>query len=189
MLSIHLWPYAMRMANEIMISTPTKDCDKSLQELFSGVNILPKIKHFHTFTCPTYVLDNALQGQHYLPKWQKRAQLGVYLWPSPNHSRTVHLILNLRMGHVLPQYHVKHDNFFETITDKNSNFDSPEPTWKRLSGLVKNGHKKSSDSERATSPTPINNTTRLDDLNDINLPPDSDQDQRRQALIIREKPA
>ena len=28
------------------------------------------------------------------------------------------------------------------------------------------------------SPTPINNTTRLDDLNDINLPPDSDQDQR-----------
>ena len=28
------------------------------------------------------------------------------------------------------------------------------------------------------SPTPINNTTRLDDLNGINLPPDSDQDQR-----------
>ena len=43
---------------------------------------------------------------------------------------------------------------------------------------MKNGHKKSSGSEGATSPTPINNTTRLDDLNDINLPPDSDQDQR-----------
>ena len=70
MLSIHLWPY-MRMANKIMISTPTKDGDKSPQELFSDVNILPKIKHFHTFTCPTYVLDNALQGQHYLPNWQK----------------------------------------------------------------------------------------------------------------------
>ena len=28
------------------------------------------------------------------------------------------------------------------------------------------------------SPIPINNTTRLDDLNDINLPPESDQDQR-----------
>ena len=28
------------------------------------------------------------------------------------------------------------------------------------------------------SPTPINNTTRLDDLNDINLPHDSNQDQR-----------
>ena len=178
MLSIHLWPYAMRTTNEIMISTPTKDCDKSMQELFSGINVLPKIKHFHTFACPTYVLDNALQGQHYLPKWQKQAQLGIYLGQSPNHSRTVHLILNPRTGHVSPQYHVKHSDLFETITNKSSNFDLPEPTWKRLSGLVKNGHKKKSDSEGATSPTSIKNMTRLDDLNDINLPPDSDQDQR-----------
>ena len=71
MLSIHLWPYAMCMAKEVMISTPTKDSDKSPQELFSGVNVSPKIKHFHTFVCPIYVLDNASQGQHYLPKWQK----------------------------------------------------------------------------------------------------------------------
>ena len=71
MLSIHLWPYAMRTDNEIMISTLTKYCDKSPQELFSGVNVLVKIKHFHTFACPTYVLDNALQGQHYLLKWQE----------------------------------------------------------------------------------------------------------------------
>ena len=134
----------MRTANEIMISTPTKDCDKSLQELFSGINVLPKIKHFHTFACPTYVPDNTLQGQHYLLKWQEQAQLGIYLGPSPNHSQTVHLILNPRTGHVSPQYHVKHDDFFEKITDKSPNFDSPEPTLKRLSGLVKNDHKKSS---------------------------------------------
>ena len=142
MLSIHLWPYAMHTANEIMISTPTNYSDKSLQELFSGVNMLPKIKHFHTFACPTYVLDNALQGQHCLPKWQERARLGVYLGPSPNHSRTVHLILNPRTGHVSPQYLVKHDDFFAMITDKSSNFDSPDPTWKGLSRLVKTDHKK-----------------------------------------------
>ena len=41
MLSIHLWPYAMRTANKIMISTLTKDCDKSPQELFSGVDVQP----------------------------------------------------------------------------------------------------------------------------------------------------
>ena len=115
-------------------------------------------------------------------KRQKRAQLGVYLGPSPNHSRMVHLILNPRMGHVSPQYHVKHDDFFETITNKNSNFDLPEPTWKRLSGFMKNDHKKSSDSEGAMSPAPINNTTKLNDLSDINI-------RGRQALIIREKPA
>ena len=83
------------------------------------------------------------------------------------------------MGHVVPQYHVKHDDFFETITDMSPNFDSPEPTWKRLSGLVKNDHKKSSRSEGAMSPIPINNTKRLDDLHGINLPPESDQDQRK----------
>ena len=84
------------------------------------------------------------------------------------------------MGHVSPQYHVKHDDFFKTvgISNKNSNFYSPEPEWKRLSGLVKNGNKKSSDSEGATSPTCINNTTKLGDLSDINLSPDSEQDQR-----------
>ena len=103
--------------------------------------------------------------------------MGIYAGPSPNHSRTVHLILNLRMGHVSPQYHVKHDDFFKTITDKSPNFDSPEQTSKRLSRLMKNDHKKSSSSEGATSPIPIINTTRLDDLNDI-LPPESDQDQR-----------
>ena len=107
MLSIHLWPYAMHTANETMISTPTKYGDESPQKLFSGVNMLPIIKHFHTFTCPTYVLDKYLQHQHYLPKWQEHAQLGVYLGPSPIHSQTVHLILNPRTGHVSPQYHVK----------------------------------------------------------------------------------
>ena len=86
------------------------------------------------------------------------------------------------MGHVSTQYHVKHDDFLETVSNKNSNFDSPEPTWKRLSGLVKNGHKKSSDSEGAMSPTFINNTTKLDDLSDIILPPDSDQDQGEEGF-------
>ena len=83
MLSVHLWPYAMRTANEIMISTPTTYSEKSPQELFSSVNVLPKIKHFHTSACPTYILDNALRGQHYLPKWKACARLGVYLGPSP----------------------------------------------------------------------------------------------------------
>ena len=34
----------------------------------------------------------------------------------------------------------------------------------------------------ATSLTPMNNTTRLDDLIDINLPQESDQDQRETSL-------
>ena len=185
MLSVHLWPYAMRTANKIMISRPTKYSDKSLQELFSGDNVIPKIKYFHTFTCPTYILDNTLQGQHYLLKWKECARLGVYLGPSPNYSWTVHLILNPETGHVSPQYHVKHDDFFKSVTGKSSNFDSPEPTWPKLSGLMKNDHRRcSSYGGAATFPTPMNNTTRLNDLNDINLPQEYDQDQRERAWII-----
>ena len=63
-----------RIKEYFYISTPTKDVDKSPQEVFSSINISPKIKHFHTFACPTYVLDKALQAQHYLPKGQKQAQ-------------------------------------------------------------------------------------------------------------------
>ena len=39
-------------------------------ELFSGVAMRPKLKHYHSFGCPTYVLDKALQAQKTLPKWQ-----------------------------------------------------------------------------------------------------------------------
>ena len=55
--------------------------------------------------------------------------------PSPNHSRLVGLVLNPRTGHVLPQYHIKQDDFFETVTGKLTDFDAPEPIWKRLAGL------------------------------------------------------
>ena len=39
MKTMNLWPYAMHMANETMISTPTMLKDKSPQELFSGVDM------------------------------------------------------------------------------------------------------------------------------------------------------
>ena len=46
-----VWP----TANEIMISAPTKYSDKSPQELFSGVNVLPKLNTFtHLHVQHTY---------------------------------------------------------------------------------------------------------------------------------------
>ena len=50
--------------------------------------------------------------------------------------------------------------------------------WIRVQILTHQNQLGKGSSEGETSPTPINNTTRLDALNDINLPPDSDQDQR-----------
>ncbi|KAL7563769.1 hypothetical protein ACA910_020453 [Epithemia clementina (nom. ined.)] len=136
MLLINLWPYALRTANEVANSTPTTKGDPSPLEKFAGVQVQPKLRNFHTFGCPTYVLQDKLQSGQSLPKWHSRARLGIYLGPSPSHARSVSLVLNPRTGHVSPQFHIKHDDFFETVTGKPTNYDSPQPTWKVLSQLV-----------------------------------------------------
>ena len=136
MLLIHQWPYGLCAANDICNSTPRKGSDISRIELFSGVTICPKLKHHHPFGCPTYMLDKELQVQKSLPKWHSRARLSVYLGPLPNHSRSVSLVLNPHTGHVSPQFHVKHDKFFETIDGWHHNYDAPAATWKELSGLA-----------------------------------------------------
>ena len=136
MVTINLWPYAMRHANDVANATPRKGQELSPLELFSGVQIAPKLRHFHAFGCPMYVLDNALQSGQGAPKWRERARLGVYLGPSPNHARSVVLVLNPRTGHVSPQFHVKFDDFFETVQAKSTDLDAPDPAWKYLSGFA-----------------------------------------------------
>ena len=46
------------------------------------------------------------------------------------------LVLNPRTGHVSPQFHVKHNEFFETVNGRHSNSDALAATWKELSGLA-----------------------------------------------------
>ena len=87
-------------------------------EKFSGMQVTPKLQHFHAFGCPTYVLGNAFQSGQGTPKWKHRSQLGVYLGPSPSHAQSVALMLNPRTGHVSPQFHVKFDDFFKTVQEK-----------------------------------------------------------------------
>ena len=46
------------------------------------------------------------------------------------------LVLNPRNGHVLSQFHVKFDDFFETVQQKSTDLDAPDPEWKYLSGFA-----------------------------------------------------
>ena len=56
------------------------------------------------------------------------------------------LVLNPRTGHVSPQFHVKFDNFFETVQAKSTDLDTPDPAWKYLSGFAaKKGTTKTDD--------------------------------------------
>ena len=140
MILICLWPYAMIHANDVANAMPRKGEDLSPLEKFSGVSIKPKLRHFHAFGCPTYVLDNALQSGQGAPKWKHHSRLGVYLAPSPSHAQSVALVLNPCTGHVSPQFHVKFDDFFESVGDMPMGMDAPELEWKYLSRFaVKKG--------------------------------------------------
>jgi GAG-pre-integrase domain len=119
-----LWPYAIRYANDVHNSTPRLGRSLTPIELFSSTTVRPKLKHFHSFACPVYVLKNKLQAGQSIPKWESRSRIGLYLGPSPRHSRSVALVLNLATGLVSPQYHLRFDNYFETMQDKANHPDS-----------------------------------------------------------------
>ena len=54
------------------------------------------------------------------------------------------LVLNPHTGHVSPQFHIKFEDFFETVQKKPTDLDAPEPEWKYLSGFaIQRGQPKS----------------------------------------------
>jgi hypothetical protein len=106
----HLWPYAIRMANDANNEAPTKRSELSPIELFSKSTVRPNAKFWQPFGCPCYVLDEKLQNvKGILHKWKQRSRIGVYLGRSPLHARSVALVLNLTTGRVSPQFHVAFD--------------------------------------------------------------------------------
>jgi hypothetical protein len=76
------------------------------------------------------VLHNSLQGSGSRPnKWIRRSRCAVYLGRSHIHTRSVALVLSLLTGYVLAQFHLKHDDFFETVKDLNV---LPQSKWQEL---------------------------------------------------------
>lgn len=120
-INAYLWPFAMCMANDLINETPRlvvkrpKHQGVTLLELFTVTKVAPNVKHWNTFGCPVYVLDNSLQAGKKIEKWQVRTRVGIYLGHSPQHACTVTLVLNKDTGLVSPQFHVKFDPSFQTM--------------------------------------------------------------------------
>ena len=111
-------------------------------ERFAGIAISPRLKNFHTFGCPVYALKGDLQNHGGVTsKWEPRVRLGVNLGLSPRHARSVSLVLNLETGLVSPQFHVKHDEFFETVKPNSGN-DHVLSKWQYLSGIKRMGRER-----------------------------------------------
>ena len=118
-LSSSLWPYAIKYANVIHNHTVMirgQHVGKTPLEIFTRANVRPNLSIFHPFGCPVYVLNNRLQVSQQLNKWLPRARVGVYLGMSPHHARTVALVLNVETASVSPQFHVKFDDSFSTVS-------------------------------------------------------------------------
>ena len=136
-ISANLWPYALREANESLNATPSKLTGKVANQMFSNSDTPTMLRHYHPFGCPAYVLNDSLAAGKSIPKWHKRARLGVYLGRSPNHAQSVALVLNLATGLVSPQFHLKFDDLFETVKGLNT---YPN-RWKVATHFRKEGRK------------------------------------------------
>jgi hypothetical protein len=59
--------------------------------------------------------------------------MAIYLGFSPRHARSVALVLSLATGYASPQFHLKFDDFFETVQDVKS---LPQLKWQTLLRFV-----------------------------------------------------
>jgi hypothetical protein len=132
--TINLWPYALRYVNAVYNATPALKSGKSPLKCFNGTAVRPKVLNFHPPLCPVYVMHNGLQGSGSRPnKWVRRSRCAVYLGNSPRHSRLVALVLSLLTGYASAQFHLKHDDFFETDRDLSV---LPKSQWQELAGIT-----------------------------------------------------
>lgn len=102
---------------------------------FTRPSRVPNISNLHTSGCPAYVLWPELQARNKIDKWR---QLGSYLWTSPAHASTVHLILSLITGYVSPQFYVQVDNLFKTLHGKSA-MPMIQSEWQQRAGLCPKG--------------------------------------------------
>jgi hypothetical protein len=150
-ITINLWPYALRYANDVNNHVPAKEKIHSPIELFSSTEMKIPVRQFHHFGCPVYVLDSNLQANKRSgSKWKQQTRLGVNLGFSPQHAKSVHLVLSLTTGCVSPQFHCTFDNNFATIQE----YRQPESLWQQKAHFVSTNQNTPSNALKARDERP-----------------------------------
>jgi hypothetical protein len=136
-ISVNLWPYALREANDVLNHTNSAAhrYKSTPYQVFSRTEVDNTNKHRQPLFCPVYVLEAPLQSDPVIyDKWKARCRVGIYLGRSPSHARSVALVLNLATGRVSPQYHVVFDPAFATVSELSQN-PLPKSDWQRVCGF------------------------------------------------------
>ena len=106
-----LWPFALKAFEDRRNHWRLDSNGRSPIQKFSNVYSSPGIKNWHTFGCPVFVLEEK-SANDIIPKWDSCSRVGIYLGHSPCHVGSVALVLNPKILHVSPQYHVVFDDHF-----------------------------------------------------------------------------
>ena len=129
-----LWPFAVKVAMDLHNAIPTSRNEGiTPDELFAGIEPRShcRLNNYHVFGCPVFVLDESLQANNRIPRWEPRARQGVFLGFSSHHANTVAYVLNIRTNEISPQYHVVFDDMFQTVDVQRTNILSQE-LWEGL---------------------------------------------------------
>ena len=100
-----LWKYAIKLAIDVGNNYPD-DSGITALEHFLSTEGYARVKHFHTFGSPCFILDPKIFQKKYIPKWTPRSRQAVYLGISPQHAGSFALVLNLKTVYISPQSHI-----------------------------------------------------------------------------------
>jgi len=114
-ITAEFWPFAIQHAVNLYSTTSRRHKDTCPWARFTACDPPWSLADFRPLFCPVFVLDRRLQESNHLPKWQTRAETGVYIGHSHQYSKSVPLTWNPRTKLVSPQFHVIFDEHFETV--------------------------------------------------------------------------
>ena len=154
-----------KTSNQKSNSLPDKYDGISPLDQFTWSAVASNIQDIYAFGWPVFVFQNQLQNGGYLPKWETRCWLDLYLVPHPCRNSPIYLVLNLETPMVSTQFHIKHDDFFDTTRSIARN----QPTlflWKYLFGFKQSSWtvlilQGASEKLQSTDPGPVISATVL----------------------------
>ena len=119
----------MHYTVEIVNNTPNSS-GFTPKEIFTRVKGHRNFKNFHTFSSPAFVLNPTIQRGNKLLTWSPRSIFSVFIRKSKEHASNVSLVFNPATNHISPQFHIVHDNDFQTVSPSGSN--SLPLNWKEV---------------------------------------------------------